>query len=330
MQGKTLLATTESAADRVIVVSLMKSGTHLVQELMVALGYGIYGQSRIPAEIRPVFDAETRRDITGAVLGAAEAERLAAGDPAAYDKAVAKAWDAYGWSWQLRFGLPLVNRYGMAKVNEELVERAVRRTAATGFADTPAGVCWVLPELDIKKLDGAFLTEWTQQGEPRIVFMYRDPRDVVLSMVNFLSGKTAQGYGNFSEFQVFNRILTSKASLEEKLEYALTDPSFPGAGDFERSLWLLNHPNVCKVSFEELVGAKGGGSDEMQQQAVARVCEFLGFDSSHPDLGGNLFRRDSFSFFKGQIGSWRESFTPRLEPLVESRLAEVINRYGYK
>jgi hypothetical protein len=48
-------------SERVIVVSLMKSGTHLIQELMIALGYGIYGQSRIPAEARPRLSVETRR-----------------------------------------------------------------------------------------------------------------------------------------------------------------------------------------------------------------------------------------------------------------------------
>ncbi|RFU36340.1 hypothetical protein DZF91_38540 [Actinomadura logoneensis] len=290
---------------------------------MVALGYGIYGQSRIPAEIRPRFDEDTRQAIASAVYGDEAAGRLVS------DAEAAAAWDAYGWSWQLRFGLPLVNRYGMAKVNSELVETALRRTAGSRFADTPAGVCWVLPEFDIKKLDGAFLQEWEAEGEPRIIFMYRDPRDVALSMVNFLSGKTAQGYGNFSEFQVFNSILAAKDDLEAKLEYALSDPSFPGMGDFERSLWLLHHPNVCKVSFEELVGAKGGGSDSAQKQAIERICNFLEFDGDRGNLAASLFRKDAFSFFKGQIGSWREVFTPELKPLLENRLGRAVELYGY-
>ena len=51
------------AAERIMIVSLMKSGTHLIQELIVALGYKVYGSSRIPPEIRPVFDRDARLKI---------------------------------------------------------------------------------------------------------------------------------------------------------------------------------------------------------------------------------------------------------------------------
>jgi hypothetical protein len=240
------------------------------------------------------------------------------------------AWEAFGWAWQIRFGLPLENRYAAELVNRPLVQQALRRTIDTAFAETPGGICWVVPELDIKKVDGLFLQEFTQAEIPRMLLMYRDPRDVVLSMVNFLCGKTVQGFGNYSEFQIFNRILTSMDSLDERLTYALNDPAFPVIGDHERALWLLNHPNVCKVSFEELVGARGGGSDELQQRTVRRVADFLGCDGDATGLTDGLYRKDSFSFFKGQIGSWREEFGPKHVALVEKRLGDVIDQYGYR
>ena len=39
--------------ERVILISLQKSGTHLIQELMVHLGYGMWGESKITPEIEP-------------------------------------------------------------------------------------------------------------------------------------------------------------------------------------------------------------------------------------------------------------------------------------
>ena len=81
-------------------------------------------------------------------------------------------------------------------------------------------------------------------------------------MINFLTGKTGNGIGNFSEFQIFSRILDSLPSLDDQLTYALSDPSFPTQGDLGRMFWLLSHPNVCKISFEELIGPHGGGSEE--------------------------------------------------------------------
>jgi hypothetical protein len=316
-------------AERVLLVSLMKSGTHLVQELMVALGYGVYGSSRIPPEIQPALDAETQHRMLRMVHGEEACRRLAAGDAATFQRAAQEAWEALGWAWQLRLGMPLESRYGTQAVSADLVQQALARTVGTPFSMTPAGVCWVATELDVKKVDGAFLQEWSQTREPRIVYMYRDPRDMVLSMVNFLSGLTAQGFGNYSDFQVFNGILNGKASLEEKLTYALSDPAFPGSGDHERNLWLLHHPDVCKVSFEELVGPSGGGSAEAQRAAVARVAEFVGAEGDLDDLGRQLFRRDSFSFFKGQIGAWREVFTPRHRSLAAERLGAAIELYGY-
>lgn len=317
-------------AKRVLLVSLMKSGTHLIQELMVALGYGMYGTSRIPPDIRPVFDDQARRQIARLVYDDEQYEAVVAmKDRTEFERLTQEAWEALGWAWQQRLGMPLANRYGVAIVNTPLVEQALRRTASVPFAETPDGVCWVITELDLKRVDGKFLQEWTETGEPRVIFMYRDPRDVLVSMVNFLSNKTAGGFGNYSDFLVYNKILDALPSMEEKLSYALTDPTFPCMGDHERALWLLNHPMVCRVSFEELVGEAGGGSAEQQMAAVKRIVEFVGSPMDPGSLTNKLFRRDSFTFFKGQIGTWREVFTPEHKDLVASRLGEVIDLYGY-
>jgi len=316
-------------AQRVMVVSIMKSGTHLIQELMVALGYGMYGTSRITPDIRPVFDDETRRHIARLVYDDETYQMVVSSDPDAFAHATTEAWEALGWAWQQRLGMPLAARYGVEVINRPLVEQALHRTATVPFADTPTNVCWMVTDLDIRKVDGRFLQEWTETGEPRIIFMYRDPRDVILSMVNFLSGKTAQGFGNFSENLAYSRILGAKPTLADKLAYALSDPAFPCMGDHERGLWLLNHPNVCKVSFEELVGEPGGGSAEAQLAAVTRLLDFVGSSADPASFTAKLFRRDAFTFFKGQIGGWREAYTSDLYDLIDSRLGEAIAQYGY-
>ena len=166
--------------------------------------------------------------------------------------------------------------------------------------------------------------------QTRYILNYRDPRDVVVSMVNFLSGNTARGYGDFNEFPVFNRILTAKPTFSDKLTYALTDPAFPGYRAYEDALWLLNHPDVCTVSFEELVGPQGGGTAAAQRAVVGRVVEFLGLDADPAAVSERLFRRDAFSFFKGQIGAWREVFTPEHVALYEKKSGDMLSLYGYR
>jgi hypothetical protein len=47
-------------------------------------------------------------------------------------------------------------------------------------------------------------------------------------------------------------------------------------------------------------------------------------------VAGKLFNRDSFSFFKGQIGGWREAFTQEHWRLASERFGDVLPLYGYE
>jgi hypothetical protein len=318
-------------ADRVILISMMKSGTHLVNELMVALGYNMYGHVRVGPEVRPVMDTNTRWRMANMVYGNEQTANLKSQPELAFNDATDRAWEALAWSWQARLGIPLTNLYSAELIDTGLTQAAYHRTVGSSFTDTPAGMCWVFHEFDLKKIDGGFLKEWAATGEPRIIFNYRDPRDTILSLVNYLCRRTAQGLSAFNNLPALSDILLAKPSLDERLTFALTDVSFPcQASDFERMAWLLHHPNVCKVSFEELVGPDGGGSAESQARAASRLTNFLGItDRSAEDAAKTLYNRDSFSFYQGQIGGWRRDFSPEHCRLVEDRFGEVLSLYGY-
>jgi len=327
----TVPKTEPGPAERVVVISLMKSGTHLVRELAVALGYNMYGHVRVTPDVRPTLDRDTRWRMANMVYDGEAITNLKSQPEAVFNDSTDRAWEALAWSWQLRFGIPLTNLYGAELINTGLVEETYRRTAGSSFSETPAGICWMLHEFDVNKIDGSFLREWAETGEPRIIFNYRDPRDTILSLINFLCGQTRQGLSAFNNLPVFSSILSAKTSLEEKLTYALTDSSFPCHADaFKRMLWLLHHPNVCKTSFEELVGPAGGGSAESQVRATAKLLDFLGIHDQSPDeIAARLFNRNSFSFHQGQVGTWRKVFTSEHCRLAEERLGEVLSLYGY-
>ncbi|MFF3861223.1 hypothetical protein [Streptomyces sp. NPDC002209] len=48
------------SSERVFVISPRKCGTHLVQELLVGLGYGVYGEPVPPSGGRPAFSLRER------------------------------------------------------------------------------------------------------------------------------------------------------------------------------------------------------------------------------------------------------------------------------
>jgi hypothetical protein len=323
--------TETSRSERVILISIMKSGTHLITELMAALGYRMYGHVRVGPRTRPVLDEETCWRVAAMVYTEEGMASLKSQGEPAFNASSDRAWEALAWAWQLRFGMPLMSWYSAELINTDLVQQAYRRTANSSFADTPAGICWVLHDFDASKIDGGFLREWAETGEPRIIFNYRDPRDVILSMVNFLSGRTKEGLSAFNSLRPFSDILLAMPNLEERLTYALTDDSFPcHSSDFRRMFWLLNHPNVCKVSFEELVGPQGGGSAESQRNAVARLTSFLGASTlASENILRTLFNREAFSFYRGRIGAWREVFTSEHRHLADARFGDVLAMYRY-
>jgi hypothetical protein len=266
------------------------------------------------------------------VYGDQEAARLKSQSEPVFNSATDRAWEALAWSWQARFGIPLANLYSMELIDTGLIQQAYQRTVGSSFTDTPAGICWVLHEFDLPKIDGAFLREWADTGQPKVIFNYRDPRDTILSLINFISGRTKQGLSSFSNLLTFRDILLSKPTLDERVTFALTDPSFPcQPADFMRMAWLLHHPGVCKVSFEALVGPEGGGSAESQVRATARLIDFLqDADSPAERVASSLYNRDAFSFYQGRIGTWREVFTAEHCRIAEERFGEVLSLYGYE
>ncbi len=299
---------------------------------MTALGYGMAGSGvRLRPEILPEFSEETRWQIARLGYEEEAISRLKTSSAEQFTEATDRAWEALVFSWERRLAQPLASWYTRASLETGFAAQVHRQAVGSDFAATPPGVCWVINQLDIKQVDGQFLREWSQTGEPRIIFNYRDPRDMLLSFVNFLCGKTGRGFSNYNDLLPISEILNSKATLEDRLAYALADRSFPGLGDHQRMLWLLHHPKVCKTSFEELIGPRGGGSAQAQVRALSRVFEFLGVTDTEPaGVAGRLFNPDVFSFYRGQIGGWRQAFTPALARLVDDRFGEVLQAYGYE
>lgn len=191
-------------------------------------------------------------------------------------------------------------------------------------------MCWIFHSLDVWKMDHRFLAEWAGSAEPRVILNYRDPRDTLLSLVNFLSGEGKQGFFRFPESQVFAPVLAVMPNLTEQLRYAMTDPAVPFAPDFEKAISFFHHPRVCNVAFEELVGRRGGGTQQAQLEAVARITDFLGLDADPGAVASALYDPDSFTFHRGRIGRWREAFDDEVGAMFDSRFSRLPDVFGHR
>lgn len=320
-----------SQAPRLMIVSPQKTGTHLMLELALALGYRVFGAIRSSARTEPEFDTAERLRIARLVLADddyAELEPLVG--TAEFARRTDDAWSALAWSWQRRLGQPVANRYGVAKHDSVDLVATNPRFSQTSFADTPAGMCWIWHELDVTAMDGSFISEWSDTGHPRLVFSYRDPRDVLVSLINFVDGQTAGGFGNFSERRIYHSIIREKRTMAEKIEYALRDRYFLARQEFEKCLWLLHHPAVCSVRYEDLVGPDGGGSAERQRAAVDRVLAHVDADADADLVRKQLYNTQAWSFHRGRPGAWREAFTAANLRQFYAVYGDLLEQYGYE
>ena len=154
------------------------------------------------------------------------------------------------------------------------------------------------------------------------LFIYRDPRDILVSEAYWYSRDEAlhllKGY--------FDHL-----SLRERLLRSVDDPFCVGTirdRVAEYAAWL-DLPNVVPLSFEELVGSAGNGDDGEQHRAVWSVQLKLQVDGRPADFASPLFDRSSPTFYRGQIGAWREHFDDEVKQRFEGLPQDFMHRYGY-
>jgi hypothetical protein len=172
--------------------------------------------------------------------------------------------------------------------------------------------------------------EFLNRPEVAAVYIYRDPRDMVVSHV-FYATEMHTGHG-------MHRYYTETLnSTEERIAAAIRGVSQNG---FEmRSVnaryrayqdWL-QQPAVLAVRFEELIGDR--------EATLNKLLDYLakkGFQPREPRaeairvLSRALDPRKSGTFRKAQPGNWREHFTEANKHLFKEQTGDLLITLGYE
>jgi len=171
-----------------------------------------------------------------------------------------------------------------------------------------------------------FLKAWGRTGVPAMVFNYRDPRAQLVSMIRFLAESSV--VDEHPAVQVYRPILQELGSMDRMLSFAIGDRAFPYREVYRLNRWMLYHPRVLKLRFEDLVGEEGGGSRERQEEAVERWAKFLAVDIPAETLCQGLFGNTK-TFEKGRVDSWRDVFKEHHLREFEREFGDVLVDYGY-
>lgn len=165
------------------------------------------------------------------------------------------------------------------------------------------------------------------------VFIYRDPRDVILSYVRFVTNRPDRN-PNMIPHEYFTQVLTSD---DERIAVAIAGQSDvqPNMLEYlfkEKPEWL-DDSETCCVRFEDLVGDRGGGSDERQRKTVRRILSYLEIEESealYEQIANELHGGQTHTFNKGQIGEWRKAFSESNIELFKATAGDLLIRLGYE
>ncbi len=153
----------------------------------------------------------------------------------------------------------------------------------------------------------------------RKILLLRDPRAVLVSFANMVKdGFESDHYIDFED------LLLDLIDGRQKhyIPWAASKHSaYPfiwkvGMFDFyKKYLPFIDTKNCLIVRFENLVGAKGGGSDEFQAHEIKLIAQHVGLaldDTKVAEIMRDLFG-ESATFYQGTVDGWKKYFTPTIK-----------------
>lgn len=163
----------------------------------------------------------------------------------------------------------------------------------------------------------------------RIIFLLRDPRDQLISMLFYINDK-GWGYKKLNRTLPFG-LLAFDDQIEEMITGKLFGTSVPEDFIINRLGWKNTG---LTVYFENLVGEKGGGNNILQLAELKRLASYLNIsitDEALNAIADQVFGWEGLTTFRsGQIGSWKKHFTDKHKQLFKEIYGEELIRSGYE
>jgi hypothetical protein len=149
-------------------------------------------------------------------------------------------------------------------------------------------------------------------GLLRITYIYRDPRDAMLSAYDYGQRALQRGHPN-----AFSHLTDFQKSVDFTMDYV--------------RIWekWMKEKDVLIARYEDLLTDYEG--------EARRLVEFLKLSGSNPEVQKviNAYRpgavegQQGLHFYKGKIGRFRESYTAEEQAVLKQKLGAYLQRMGY-
>lgn len=191
------------------------------------------------------------------------------------------------------------------------------------------------------------LAAWLDQCGIKRLFLYRDPRDVMVSLCNFIMNKPPHPPPN----PYFNWLRNLKND-DERLENCIRGFTIGSEGDpmvlspaclpnvnllYRGFLGWLNDPNTFSIRFEDLIQSSPNGSNELSRKTVSRMLVDLGMlkdELSNSALSELLTTgmdsKKSPTFRLGRKGSWKTTYKREHVQTFKEVAGDLLIELGYE
>ena len=159
-------------------------------------------------------------------------------------------------------------------------------------------------------------------------FIFRDPRDVVVSHVFYVTDMEAR--------HVHHEYYQSLPDFSARLNVSIlgrpdADIEFPNIADrFDPYLGWLNHQEVLSIHFEDLINDRASALTRIIDHFLARVPIRASRQVIVDALQSSINPRRSPTFRSGKTGEWKKYFTEEHKAMFKGVAGDLLIRLGYE
>jgi hypothetical protein len=167
-------------------------------------------------------------------------------------------------------------------------------------------------------------------GSPKFIpyFIFRDPRDVVVSHVFYVTEMEAR--------HVHHALYQSLPNFDSRLMVSIlgrpeADVEFPNIAErFAPYLGWLDHPEVLKIHFEDLIHNRIETLTRIMDHLLERVPLRASRQVILDSLEASINPTKSPTFRSGKTGEWRRHFTEDHKRIFKEVAGDLLIKLGYE
>jgi hypothetical protein len=162
-------------------------------------------------------------------------------------------------------------------------------------------------------------------------FIFRDPRDVVVSHVFYVTDMEARHVHHdfYQSLPDFDARL--KVSILGRLDSLEPDVEFPDiATRFAPYLGWLDHDEVLSIHFEDLINDRTSALTRIMDHFLARIPLQVPRELILESLESSINPSRSPTFRSGKTGEWKKHFTPEHKKIFKEVAGDLLIKLGYE